>query len=48
MDEGYDSEKIHSLIRENIKVESIIPVRERKRKKIRGKGREYSIIKSKK
>ena len=39
MDKGYDSEKIHSIIREEIKADSIIPVRERKRKKIRGKYR---------
>jgi transposase len=39
MDKGYDSEKIHSLIREEIKADSIIPVRKRKRKKIRGKYR---------
>jgi transposase len=35
MDKGYDSEKIHTLIREEIKAESIIPVRERKRKKVK-------------
>ncbi len=39
MDKRYDSEKIHSIIREEIKADSIIPVRERKRKKIRGKYR---------
>ena len=39
MDKGYDSEKIHALIREEIKAESIIPVRKRKRKKVRGKCR---------
>ncbi len=39
MKKGYDSEKIHSIIREEIKADSIIPVRERKRKKIRGKYR---------
>jgi hypothetical protein len=39
MDKGYDSEKIHSLIREEIKADSIIPLRVRKRKKIRGKYR---------
>jgi SOS response regulatory protein OraA/RecX len=37
MDKGYDSEKIHALIREKVKAESIIPVRERKRKKVKGK-----------
>ena len=36
---GYDSEKIHVLIREEIKADSIIPVRKRKRKKVRGKYR---------
>ena len=39
MDKGYDSEKIHSLIRENIKADSIMPLRVRKRKKIGGKYR---------
>ena len=33
MDKGYDSEKIHALIRKKIKADSIIPLRERKRKK---------------
>ncbi len=33
MDKGYDSEKIHSLIREEIKADSIIPLRNIKRKK---------------
>jgi hypothetical protein len=35
MDKSYDSEKIHSLIREEISVDSIIPVRKRKRTKFR-------------
>jgi len=39
LDKGYDSEKIHVLIREEIKADSIIPVRKRKRKKVRGKYR---------
>jgi transposase len=39
MDKGYDSEKIHILIREEIKADSIIPLRVRKRKKIKGKYR---------
>jgi Transposase DDE domain len=39
MDKGYDSEKIHALIREEIKADSIIPLRVRKRKKIKGKYR---------
>jgi hypothetical protein len=39
MDKGYDSEKVHVLIRGEIKAESIIPLRERKRKKVKGKYR---------
>ncbi|WP_342636700.1 transposase [Methanosarcina acetivorans] len=39
MNKGYDSEKIHVLIREEIKADSIIPLRVRKRKKIKGKYR---------
>ncbi|MCC4769868.1 IS5 family transposase [Methanosarcina sp. DH2] len=39
MDKGYDSEKIHALVREKIKADSIIPLRERKRKKVKGKYR---------
>lgn len=39
MDKGYDSEKIHTLIREEIKADSIIPLRQRKRKRIKGKYR---------
>ena len=39
MDKGYDSKKIHSIIIEEIKTDSIIPVKERKRKKIIGKYR---------
>jgi len=39
MDKGYDSEKIHELIREEIKADSIIPLRVRKRKRIKGKYR---------
>jgi hypothetical protein len=37
MDKGYDSEKIHALIREEIKAESIIPLRVRKRKRVKRK-----------
>lgn len=37
LDKGYDSEKIHVLVREEIKAESIIPLRVRKRKRIKGK-----------
>ncbi len=32
MDKEYDSEKVHALIREEIKTDSIIPLRKRKRK----------------
>jgi hypothetical protein len=39
MDKGYDSEKIHDLIREEIKANSITSLRVRKRKKIKGKYR---------
>ena len=39
MDKGYDSEKIHALIRKEIKADSIIPLRVRKRNKIKGKYR---------
>ncbi|AKB69777.1 Mobile element protein [Methanosarcina mazei LYC] len=39
MDKRYDSEKIHELIREEIKADSIIPLRVRKRKRIKGKYR---------
>jgi hypothetical protein len=37
MDKGYNSEEIHSFIREEIKADSIIPLKKRKRKKIKGK-----------
>ena len=40
MDKGYDSEKIHVIIREEIKADSIIPLRKRKREKIGGKYRQ--------
>jgi len=39
MDKRYDSEKLHALMREEIKANSIIPLRVRKRKKIKGKYR---------
>jgi hypothetical protein len=39
MDKGYDSEEIHALVREEIKADSIVPLRERKRKRIDGKYR---------
>ena len=44
MDKGYDSEEIHALIREEIKAESIIPLRVRKRKKIKGKYRKQLYL----
>ena len=44
MDKGYDSEKIHILIREEIKADSIIPLRKRKRKKIKGKCRKQLYL----
>ncbi len=44
MDKGYDSEKIHTLIREEIKADSIIPVRKRKRKKVGGKYRKQLYL----
>ncbi|WP_394339275.1 transposase [Methanosarcina sp. UBA5] len=34
MDKRYDSEKLHSFIREEIKVNSVIPVKKRKRTSI--------------
>ncbi|ADN36158.1 transposase IS4 family protein [Methanolacinia petrolearia DSM 11571] len=39
MGKGYDSESIHKQIREEIKSYSIIPVRDRMRKQIKGKYR---------
>jgi hypothetical protein len=39
MGKEYDSEEIHTLIREEIKADSIVPLRERKRKRINGKYR---------
>ena len=36
MDKGYDSEGIHELIRDTLNAGSIIPVRDRKRKRISG------------
>ena len=44
MDKGYDSEEIHALIREEIKADSIIPLRVRKRKRINGKYRKQLHI----
>jgi transposase len=36
MDKGYDSENIHRLIRDSLNAESLIPIRDRKRKRISG------------
>ena len=36
MDKGYDSEKIHELVHESLQATSLIPVRNRKRKRISG------------
>jgi hypothetical protein len=44
MDKGYDSEKLHALIRKEIKAESIIPLRGRKRKKIKEKYRKQQYL----
>lgn len=43
MDKGYDSEEIHSLVREELEAIAMIPLRERKRKKIKGKYRRKMI-----
>lgn len=40
MDKGYDSEKLHSFIREEIKANSVIPVKKRKRTRIIGEYRQ--------
>jgi transposase len=39
MDKGYDSENIHLLVREQLKAIAVVPLRQRKRKRIRGKYR---------
>ena len=44
MGKGYDSEKIHALIREEIKADSILLLRKRKRKKIKGKYRKQLYL----
>ena len=44
MDKGYDSEEIHALIREEIKADWIIPLRVRKRKKIKEKYRKQQYL----
>jgi hypothetical protein len=36
MDKGYDSEAIHSLTREQLHAVAMIPLRQRRRKRIRG------------
>jgi hypothetical protein len=43
MDKGYDSETIHSLTRELLDATAIIPLRQRKRKKIKGKYRRKMV-----
>jgi len=43
MDKGYDSKDIHSLTREQLKAIAIIPLRQRKRKKIKGKYRRKMV-----
>jgi transposase len=43
MDKGYDSEVIHSLVREELEAIAMIPLRQRKRKKIQGKYRRKMI-----
>jgi len=39
MNKGYDAEQVYRLIQEDIKAESLIPVRKRKQRDIRGKYR---------
>jgi hypothetical protein len=43
MDKGYDSEDIHSLAREELEAIAMIPLRQRKRKKIKGKYRRKMV-----
>ena len=43
MDKGYDSEEIHSITREQLEAIAIIPLRQRKRKKIKGKYRRKMV-----
>ena len=43
MDKGYDSESIHSLTREQLQAIAIIPLRHRKRKRIKGKFRRKMV-----
>ncbi|NPE30282.1 transposase [Methanococcoides sp. SA1] len=39
MDKGYDSEKVHELIREKLGSTAMIPLRKRERKRIKGRYR---------
>ena len=43
MDNGYDSEAIHSLVKEELEAIAMIPLRQRKRKKIKSKYRRKMI-----
>ena len=43
MDKGYDSESIHSLVREELEAIAMIPLRQRKRSKIKGRYRRKMI-----
>jgi len=43
MDKGYDAESIHRQIREELQSGSMIPVRERKRKRISGRYRRKNL-----
>ena len=43
LDKGYDAEHIHCLIREELKADSLIPVRNRLRKNIRGRHRKQLV-----
>lgn len=44
MDKGYDSEAIHWLTREQLNAVAIIPLRQRKRKRIKGHYRRKMIL----
>jgi hypothetical protein len=46
MDKGYDSEEIHKLIRDTLNSCSLIPVRNRKRKRITGYYRKQIALSS--
>ena len=43
MDKGYDSKDIHSLARDSLQAIAMIPLRQRKRKKIKGKYRRKMV-----